>query len=317
MKRAVSISIGSSKRDKVVDINILGETVRLERIGTNGDLKKAAQLYESLDGKVDALGVGGGVLGIMVGDHWYEMHSLKALVQGVRHTPVVDGTGLKMTLERRAVHCIDRELGAYLPNRTALVVSGVDRWGMAQGVLDLGYKVIFGDLPYSLGLPLPLYSEKSIKQFTALLAPIITRLPFEWVYPIGKAQEHRHPSHVQYFQQAGMILGDCHYIWKYMPDRLDGKVIVTNTTTRDDVETFRKSGARYLVTTTPVYDGRSFGTNLLEAAIIAAAGRKDPVDYGHPNGYFHWMNEMIDTLKLAPQIQELGRQETARQETGS
>ena len=63
MKRAVSISIGSSSRDKKVEINLLGETVSLERIGTDGDMEKAAQLYGELDGKVDAFGVGGALLG--------------------------------------------------------------------------------------------------------------------------------------------------------------------------------------------------------------------------------------------------------------
>jgi hypothetical protein len=60
MKRAVSISIGSSKRDKSVVVQMLGETVCLERIGTDGDLIKAARLFQELDGKVDAFGVGGG-----------------------------------------------------------------------------------------------------------------------------------------------------------------------------------------------------------------------------------------------------------------
>jgi hypothetical protein len=110
MKRAVSISIGSSKRDKAVEVNILGETVLLERIGTDGDLKKATQLFSELDGKVDALGVGGGVLGLMVGERWYPMHSLQPLVSGVRHTPLVDGTGLKMTLEWQTVLEVDRQL---------------------------------------------------------------------------------------------------------------------------------------------------------------------------------------------------------------
>jgi hypothetical protein len=49
MKHAVSISIGSSKRDKTVEITLLGEKVRLERIGTDGDMKKAAQLYKAMD----------------------------------------------------------------------------------------------------------------------------------------------------------------------------------------------------------------------------------------------------------------------------
>ena len=63
MKRAVSVSIGSSKRDKAVEVNLLGEQVRIERIGTDGDMEKAALLFKELDGKVDAFGLGGGLPG--------------------------------------------------------------------------------------------------------------------------------------------------------------------------------------------------------------------------------------------------------------
>ena len=59
MKRAVSISIGSSKRNKTVEVELLGEKVLIERIGTDGSMEKAAQLYRELDGKVNAFGVGG------------------------------------------------------------------------------------------------------------------------------------------------------------------------------------------------------------------------------------------------------------------
>src|SRR4030067_967209 len=55
MKRAVSVSIGSSKRDKAVETELLGQAVRIERIGTDGDMEKAAQLYRERDG------TGGGV----------------------------------------------------------------------------------------------------------------------------------------------------------------------------------------------------------------------------------------------------------------
>jgi tartrate dehydratase alpha subunit/fumarate hydratase class I-like protein len=58
MKRAVSISIGSSKRNKAVEVELLGEKVLIERIGTDGSMEKAAQLYRELDGKVNAFGVG-------------------------------------------------------------------------------------------------------------------------------------------------------------------------------------------------------------------------------------------------------------------
>jgi hypothetical protein len=305
MKRAVSVSIGSSKRNKKVTIHLLGEEVQIERIGTDGDLQKAAQLYEELDGKVDALGVGGGLLGLMVGKRWYPMHSLLPIVKGVRQTPLVDGTGLKMTLEHQAVLTADQELRQFIPNRTALVMTAVDRWGMVQGALDAGYQCTFGDVLYSLGLPIPLYREKDVHLLAKAIAPIISRLPFRWVYPIGEAQEHRKPLFTEHFLKAGVIMGDCHYIWKHMPERMDGKIILTNTTTPDDVAFFRSSGARFLVTTTPVYDGRSFGTNMMEAAIVAAAGRKEPIDYANAQEYFAWMRQMLKELCLQPQIQEI------------
>lgn len=58
MKRAVSISLGSSKRNKSVTINLKGEEILVERIGLDGDVAKARQMYLDLDGKVDAFGVG-------------------------------------------------------------------------------------------------------------------------------------------------------------------------------------------------------------------------------------------------------------------
>ena len=305
MKRAVSISIGSSKRDKAVDVKLFGETVRIERIGTDGNLEKAAQLYAELDGQVDAMGVGGGVLGVMIGQSWYPMHSLKPLVKGVRRTPLVDGTGLKMTLERSAVAEIERRLPGRIKQKTALITSAVDRWGMAQGALDAGYQVAYGDLLFSIGVPLILRSERSLRIMARMLLPILSRLPFRWVYPIGESQEHRKPTGVQHFHQASLILGDCHYVWRNMPERMDGKIIITNTTTPDDVATFRKAGVSYLVTTTPVYDGRSFGTNAMEAAIIAASGRKEKVDYAHPGDYFQWIESCLDELGMHVQIQEL------------
>jgi hypothetical protein len=59
MKRAVSVSLGSSARDKKVVISLKGEQIVAERIGTDGDAQKARRLFAELDGKVDALGVGG------------------------------------------------------------------------------------------------------------------------------------------------------------------------------------------------------------------------------------------------------------------
>ncbi len=52
------------------------------------------------------------------------------------------------------------------------------------------------------------------------------------------------------------------------------------------------------MTSTPVLEGRSFGTNMMEAALIAVSGKGRALSRGE-------LNEMLDRLGFEPQIQEL------------
>jgi hypothetical protein len=298
MKRAVSISLGSSKRNKAVEVDLLGERVSIERIGTDGDMGKAAQMYAKLDGKVDAFGVGGADLGLMVDDKWYPLYSVSKMVRTVKQTPLVDGTGLKNTLERRVAPFMEKHIGASLEPRRVMITLGSDRWGMTRSFVDANFECVFCDLMFGLGLPLPLRSVAAVKRLAALLMPIAGRLPFEWIYPTGEEQEHNTPKFGEWYAWATVIAGDCHYIKRYMPGRLDGKVICTNTTTPNDVAKFKAAGVKHLVTTTPVMDGRSFGTNLLEAALIAASGKGRKLTYPE-------LDETINRLGLEPTLQRL------------
>ena len=58
-----------------------------------------------------------------------------------------------------------------------------------------------------------------------------------------------------------------------MPDRLDGKLVLTNTLTPSDVEALASGACTTLVSTTPDFGGRSFGTNVLEAALLTLVGK--------------------------------------------
>jgi hypothetical protein len=300
VKRAVSISLGSSKRDKTAQVQLLGETVSIERIGTDGDMEKAARLYQELDGVADAFGVGGADLGLMVDGKWHPLYSVHKMVRYVQKTPLVDGSGLKNTLETQAAPVLEASLGAYLDRagRRALLTAGADRWGMSISFAQAGYECVFADLMFGLGLPIPLRSLASLKRFAALLMPIAGRLPFEWIYPTGEKQEKRTPKWESFYQWATVIAGDCHYIKRHMPERLDGKLIVTNTTTEADVAAFRQAGVKALLTTTPVLDGRSFGTNMMEAALIAASGKGRVLTQAELAG-------MLAELNFQPQLQEL------------
>lgn len=300
MKRVVSISLGSAIRDKSVELEWFGERILVERIGTNGDFKKAADLFKQLDGKVDAFGVGGADLGITVGNRYYPVHSTRQLVKDVVKTPVTDGSGIRNTLEYRIAGFLDQQIGDYLDKRgrNVFLVSGVERWGLSQSFLRAGYRCVFGDLMFLLGIAVPLHSVTSMKWLTAILAPVISRLPFPWIYPTGEKEGKRKPRFGRYFNWASVIAGDCHYLKRSMPDRLNGKVIVTNSTTTEDHELFRKAGVAYLITITPVFSDRSFGTNLIDAMLIAMSGTGRTLTLGE-------INLWLDRLSISSQIIKL------------
>jgi hypothetical protein len=298
MKRAVSVSLGSTTRDKKVTITLFNQEITIERIGTDGDVEKATQLFSELDGKVDALGVGGIDLGMTFAGRYYALHDAQKLVTGVKQTPVVDGGGLKLTLERGIAQCIEQEIGDEVQPKRVLITAGVDRYGSTLSFDEAGYDVIFGDLGFGLGIPIAIPSLRALHIVGRLLLPIVGRLPLEILYPTGEKQEEIVPKFGKWYAWATVINGDCLYIKRHMPDDLKGKVIATNTTTPADVEAFRQRGVRYLVTATPRLEGRSFGTNMMEAALVAVAGKGRTLTTDE-------LAEMIEQLDLKPTIQQL------------
>ena len=298
MKRAVSISLGSAKRDKVVEVDLLGEPVRVERIGTDGDIDKAAALFAKLDGQVDAFGVGGIDLGEHTPWKFYPLRDAQRMVKNVRRTPVVDGGGLKMTLEARVMQIVEQEIGGEIRPKTALLTAAITRYGMTESFVQAGYECVFGDLMFWLNLPIPIRSMAALRRLAKVLLPIVGRMKIEWLYPTGEKQEKNVPKYETYYQWASVTAGDFLYIKQHMPLRMEGKVIVTNTTTVADVEMLRARGVKHLVTTTPVYEGRSFGTNMLEAALVAVAGKRRPLTHDE-------LTRLIDQIGLRPQIQRL------------
>lgn len=274
MKRIVSVSLGSSKRDHRAEVEFFGEKVVVERIGTNGDLPKAIQLVRALDGEVAAFGMGGIDLYLFAGDKRFTIRDAARIAKAARKSPILDGSGLKNTLERRVVHFLAEELRLKLKDKTVLMVSAVDRFGMAEAFHEAGCRMIFGDLIFALGIPIPIRTLRNLQRLATLILPVIARLPFKLIYPTGSKQEQQSPKYGAFFDEAEIIAGDYLYIKKYMPDDLRGKVIVTNTVTQSDIEELRRRGADLLVTSTPEFSGRSYGTNVVEALLVSFSGKR-------------------------------------------
>ncbi|MEZ8218765.1 hypothetical protein B0813_002302 [Candidatus Fervidibacteria bacterium JGI MDM2 SSWTFF-3-K9] len=281
MKWVVSVSLGSSKRDKKVEAEFFGERFLIERVGTDGDLRKFADLLQQLDGKVDALCFGGMDIWVQCGKRKYALREALKLAQLVKQTPVVDGSGLKDTMEREAIHWLQREGVIDFRRRKVLLVSAIDRFGMAEELWALGADLRVGDLAFGLGIPVLIKSQRLYELLGAMFLPLLTKLPISWLYPTGKEQERIIPKFEPFYRWAEVIAGDFLLIRKHLPVPrpsspvpLLGKVVLTNTTTPEDVELLRSLGVSLLITTTPELNGRTFGTNVMEGVIVAHLQRR-------------------------------------------
>lgn len=299
MKRVMSVSLGSSKRNHSARVTVLGQEFLVERVGTDGDMAKAIEMIRELDGKVDAFGMGGIDLYICAGNRRYMFREAKKIARAASKTPIVDGSGLKNTLERRVVEYLVEHQVVPLKGRKVLLVSAVDRFGMAESLAAAGCDVIFGDLMFALGMPFPIRSLRMLSLIALVIAPIVVQLPFQMLYPTGEKQEGTTPKYAQYYNWAEVVAGDYHFIKRYMPPRMDGKVVLTNTVTASDVEDLRARGVTTLVTTTPEIEGRSFGTNVMEGLLVALAG-KDPREMT-PSDYLG----LLDKIGFVPRVEVL------------
>ncbi|MDF2840222.1 MAG: hypothetical protein K0Q99_994 [Clostridia bacterium] len=301
MKHIVSISIGSSKRDHKTQLELLGETYIVERRGTDGDIKKAIEIVKELDGKVDAFGMGGIDVYLNAGRKRYQIKDAIPIRAAAQITPMVDGSGLKISLEKQVAHYINDNIES-LKNKKAFILPAIDRYAMAEGFEEVGCQLTLGDLMVVLGIGIPLKSLRALDRIASVIAPIACKLPFEMLYPTGKDQNKdttKTGKFDKFFEESDIIAGDFHYIKQYMPLIMDDKIIVTNTVTKEDIEWLKDCGVRLLVTSTPDLEGRSFGTNVIEALLVSIINK--PVDEITSEDYL----ETLEKIDFKPRVEYL------------
>lgn len=269
MKRVVSVSLGNAGRNHTARLELGGTTVEMERRGSDGDLERARQWIADLDGRVDAIGLGGIDRWLILDGQRWEIADAARLAAAAQRTPVVDGSGIKNTFERRVIEGLveEREIRTDQP---VLLLSALDRFGMAETFYRLGFPTVAGDMMFGAGIDYPIRSREELVEIGRKLLPQFTRMPFQMLYPTGEEQlRPPDPRWSRYFQEAEIIAGDFHFLRRHLPEDLSGKMVITNTTTAEDVQALAARHLDRLVTTSPRLDGRTFGANVLEAAVVA------------------------------------------------
>jgi hypothetical protein len=302
--RVVGVSLGSPSRDHRVELSVLGRRVVAERVGVENLQAYRRRLLE-LDGQVDVIGIGGTNLHLSVGHRRYPIRDVMRAVQGIR-TPIVDGSGLKSLLEKQLIlEWLPKKYGISFRGRRVLLTVAADRYGQAEAFTEAGADVRFGDLMFGLNIPILLRGLTTLKVLAFIALPLITRLPFTWLYPTGPKQDEITPRYRRAYEWAEVLAGDFHFIRRFMPEDLRGRLVFTNTLTPSDIEALRSRGVHMVVTPSPNLEGRSFGTNIVQAILVAVSGRR-PEELT-PQDYLTLMQEAgfqprVETLNPAPPL---------------
>ena len=149
----------------------------------------------------------------------------------------------------------------------------------------------------ALGIPIPVYGIPAFKRLARVMLPFVSWFPMSMLF-YGSDGAEQEPKYVKYFEESDLIAGDFLFMRKYMPARMDGKTVVTNTTTEENIELLQARGVKTVITTTPRYEGRSFGTNMMEAALTAYAGKGRRLSDEELNG-------LIEGLGLRPEVMRM------------
>jgi hypothetical protein len=144
-------------------------------------------------------------------------------------------------------------------------------------------------------LPIPIKNLRAIRRLAAFILPVACRLPFKMLYPTGEKQtEIKSNATVEkWFDENEIIAGDFLLIRRFLPENLQDKIIITNTVTKADVELLRERGLKTLITTTPEFEGRSFGANVMES-VFDALGARSPREYSALLEQLNWKPRVVN-----------------------
>lgn len=282
---------------------MFGEKVNVRRFGTDGDMRRARELVDHFESQVDAIGLGGMNIRFKVGNRIYLHKRTQQIASAAKTTPVVDGFHLKNTLERWAICRVAQQQKDIFSHKRVFVVSGIDRYEMAQALSNFTSQIFFGDPVFQLNLPFTLRSFGKLKRYSKLVFPVLCRTHYGYFCPVGQKQDLSTPRGVKYFHEADIIAGDFSFIRCYAPKDLRGKVVITNSLSVSDVEDLRERGVESLITITPpLNDKHPFvDTNVIEAIFVSFIDR--PLAKINSDDYLN----LVARCKLEPCITILNK----------
>ncbi|WP_180125859.1 dehydrogenase [Rhodoferax sp. BLA1] len=295
MKTVIGISLGSSARNFEFSTRFLGESLRVQRLGTDGSLAKASKLVKTWDKRADAIGLGVLKDSYKAGSHRFVDKDSAKLKSVAHKAPATMGGPLGDILQEWALRHTQVALGHYFNNARVLFFSGLKNYKLAMSMAEYTSNLQFADPLTQLAVPKLLTSLQAL-QLYASGAHYVKDWSLPSALSSGPVKEWTRFLLRKAMQKASVIVAPVHELDEFGLEELAGKTIITSTVSDERLASFAAKGVHLVIDGAPVLHGHSLGPDLLDAMICAASG-KAPEDILEDD-YL----EIITGLQLEPRI---------------
>jgi len=295
---------GSGNRAET--LSCLGQPVTVRRVGCEGSIDQALALVVEHDGVADAIALEGIAARLQLGSMraWHETGS--RIVRAAKRTPVVDGSGVRASVERWGVVLAERAEPGLLSNKRVLMVPGLNHAGLAEALGRRSAELRYADPMLFLGLPTATGSAGGAIARPAVAATL-GLLRRAALGRLLHTPERGRPRRARsWFRWADVLAGEASTIRGYAPDSLAGKTVVMEFADEVDIEDLRHRGVSVAVTLMPALEGNgtlgSRPASTLEALLVAC--RRHPQIPLTEDTYLN----MISELEWTPAVRFLQHQ---------
>jgi predicted amino acid dehydrogenase len=269
MKKVVTVTLGSSKRDFEFKTNFLGQSFSVRRMGADQDTGKAWELMRRQQATADAIGLGEISDHYQVGLRTVVNKETQRLTNVVTRVPVTTGATLRRLLQVRAVRYVQKELGHYFNNNLVLFLSGMRNYDMAVALSDYTKNLSFADALFQTGAPTMLTSLEQLELYAKGSNFMLSGKTGQMLEASLAGVKNKLVADV--VTKSHVIVGTFAEIKAVgNATNLDGKTIITSAVTDERMAFFTKCKVNLVIDVSPMLFPEVVGINTIEAMILAA-----------------------------------------------
>lgn len=295
MKKVITVTLGSSKKDFEFKTRFLGQEFSVQRLGADRDSSKAWELMRRQQANADAIALSDTVDHYHVGLRTVVNKESQRLMQVVTRVPVTTGASLRRLLQVRAVRHVQKELGHYFNNNLVLFLSGMRNYDMAVALSEYTRNLSFADPVFHAGSPLLLTSLEQLEIYAKGKELIPDIVPGEFLKSVLRTVKNKIVANA--VAKSHVIVGTFREIQAVAAGgNLEGKTLITSAIDDEALAFFTKHKVNLVVDVSPKLFDKVVGISTITAMILASMGKPESEVSDHD------FEEIINELDIKPRL---------------